>query len=197
MRDHVQTSPAQISAARGARRAAGLALLGALALGVAGCGGKQGLRGVIGVTLEQPNEFNVLPHAPLRMPNDFAALPAPRPGAPSPLTPQPLEEARAALGAASGQGRAPSTGELALLDGAGADQAQPGIREQLAGETLRPQGQEYAFTEVLGYRIPDGRQDDVLPQRDEADRLRAEGAITPNAPPVEEGDAENELSINF
>lgn len=172
-------APSRAAARRIARAAA---LLG-LAAAVAACGGKQGLRGLIGVKLEQPNPFNVLPHAPLQLPSDLSALPAPQPGAASPLTPRPVEEARRIVGAAPAAAGAPSTSELALLDTAGAAEADPQIRETLAAE-VPDAGEEFGLTEVLGYRIPDGRSEEVLVQRDESDRLREAGVLTPNPPPA-------------
>jgi len=85
-----------------------------------------------------PDEFSVLTKRPLEMPDSFAALPAPNPGAPSSRDFDPQADARAALafdtgaGAAPGRFAAPSASEAAILASAGA--ADPSIRATLLDE---------------------------------------------------------------
>lgn len=159
-------------------------LAGALTLALAGCGGG-GVGDTLGLTYESPNPFNVAPRAPLRLPPSLSALPPPEPGAPSPLDPRPVQEARAALGGVGApipEG-APSVGELALLDAAGAGQADPSIRSTLAAEEP-PRSDEYALDTLFGFRVPDGSEREILEPREEAARLRDEGLATPVAPPT-------------
>lgn len=181
------------------RRAAGrfgrIALGACVVLAVAGCGGRSGLRSTFGVTLEQPDPFNVLPRKPLRIPPNFNDLPPPSPGAPSPLDPQPVDEARSTLNHVGQAAGAPSVGELALLGAAGAEDADPAIRSTLEQETV-PTESKYGLTSVLGWKVPDGSPDEALDQREEAARIDAAGGVAPNAPPrVDEVDKSNELQL--
>jgi hypothetical protein len=160
---------------------------------VAGCGGREGVRSSLGITLQSPDAFNVYPRQPLQMPADFAQLPPPNPGAPSRLDPAPRAEAQAALGNAGApaeppsQAGAPTAGEQALLASAGADQADPNIRTDLA-QAERDSESPYGLSSLFGYVVPDydvqsEAAQPVLQSREEADRIRAEGGTTPNAPP--------------
>lgn len=135
---------------------------GVIALSMAACGGKSNsvdttvkktakadggfnVAEFIGVDKNPPDEFAVISKQPLEMPQDFAALPAPNPGARSLRDPDPLAEARAAL---FGQETAPataanartSTSEAALLAAAGNDA--PDIREQLAADEQITQNEQ-------------------------------------------------------
>jgi hypothetical protein len=184
---------ASMTGVRAARLAAKLTLTACLVVGLAGCGGRGGLRSAFGVTLEQPDAFNVLPRSPLRLPSNFQNLPAPQPGAPSPLDPAPVAEARATLGKAEDSRGAPSAAELVLLNTAGAEAADPAIREKLAAE--KPEGSpRYGLTELLGYKVPDGSTEDILDQREEAKRILANGGLTPTPPPVkDDGTSSNSI----
>ncbi len=164
------------------------------------CSGTQDLKRAIGVTLESPDAFNVYPRRPLEMPADLSALPPPRPGAPSRLDPQPEAEAQAALsnaGTPVAARTAPSTGELALIEGAGA--ADPDIRAALASEpetTESPYGLSSFFgIAVPDYKVSDGRSSPVLDPRDEAERIQQTGAATPNPPPPAPETPSNEFIL--
>ncbi len=101
------------------------------ALALSGCEGG-GLAGVLrssGVT-STPDEFLVLPTAPLEMPPDLAALPAPTPGARNRVAIDPGELAVAGLTGTPGQVRTVSGAPLAARVGPGA----PQIRTVLATE---------------------------------------------------------------
>lgn len=106
---------------RTARRLLRIGATAAAVALVAGCGGSEGVRSSLGITLESPDAFNVYPRRPLQMPTDLTQLPPPNPGAPSPRDPSPRAEAQAALGNAGApedavaQADAPSAGEQALL----------------------------------------------------------------------------------
>lgn len=76
----------------------------------------------------RPNEFAVTREAPLVVPPDFTLAP-PRPGVPRPQEADPSTQALQAMFG----GQAPrSDTERALLDKAGADRADPGIRSTVA-----------------------------------------------------------------
>lgn len=180
-------SPDRISARRPAR----LALTLCAALAVAGCGGK-GLRSVMSVQLEQPDEFKVLPHAPLQLPASFDALPAPTPGAESPLAPRPVDDARAILSGGAAAAGAPSAGELALLERAGAEEADPAIRRTLEEEEA-PGEARYGLTELFGYQFTDPNDDQRLSADEESLRLQQSGTATPASPPRGAEPADNEL----
>lgn len=178
---------------RTARRLLRIGATAAAVALVAGCGGSEGVRSSLGITLESPDAFNVYPRRPLQMPTDLTQLPPPNPGAPSPRDPSPRAEAQAALGNAGApedavaQADAPSAGEQALLASAGADQADPDIRTELA-QAERNTESPYGLSSLFGYVVPDydvqsEAAQPVLRSREEADRIRAEGGATPNAPP--------------
>ena len=108
---------------------AGILLLGLATL--SGCGG---IGRALGIERVAPDEFRVVTTAPLEVPPDFNLRP-PQPGSPRPQ--QLAIEGRstasvfgAATGASAGQatGRQ-SSGEVALIQAAGADQADPTIRQ--------------------------------------------------------------------
>lgn len=173
----------------------GTAAVLAAALAAAGCGGG-GIGDTLGLTYESPNAFNVAPRAPLRLPSDLTALPPPQPGAPSPLDPRPVQEARAALaGAGAPQpSGAPSPGELALLDAAGAEGADPAIRSTLATESA-PRERRFALDTLFGLRVPDGSEEEILEPREEARRLGEQGVATPTPAPDEGPRPTNQIQV--
>lgn len=175
-------------------RAAVALLAAAAALAASGCSGaRESVGRSLGLTYSSPDPFNVSPRAPLRLPGDLSALPPPQPGAPSPLEPSPRSAARAALdgaGSADADAAAPSPGELALLEGAGAERADPAVRQTLAAESAAPRESRYGLTSLFGIEIDDGAAAERLDPREETERLRGEGAVTPTptpTPPEPEG----------
>ena len=188
---HNPARPAKTGPSRAARAAAMIGLAAALSA----CG-DGGIRGVFGVQLDPPNAFNVLPNKPLRLPTDLAHLPEPTPGAPSPLEARPDQEARAALSARrDGASGAPSAGELALLDAAGSEGAEAGIRATLAEESAQFVDDPGPVARAFGFEPTEGRVQDVLDQSEETRRLREEGKRTPTAPPQPPKDASNEYTF--
>ncbi|QPH55741.1 DUF3035 domain-containing protein [Pontivivens ytuae] len=82
-----------------------------------------------------PDEFLVIERAPLEVPPDIRALPAPTPGAPSRVEPQVDTLVAQALGAAPASGGASaSAGEQAFLAAAGATDVPDDIRAQVEAE---------------------------------------------------------------
>jgi hypothetical protein len=139
----------------------------ALAVSISACGGdapeeKQAdkydadaglnLSRLVGTTKNPPDEFAVISTAPLQMPEDFASLPAPSPGARSPLAPDPVAEARQALLGESAPQAAnvrTSVSESALLSATGP--SDPNIRSVLVAEQAEIDADrtEYVLEEVF------------------------------------------------
>jgi hypothetical protein len=123
-------------------------------LSVAGCGGSQTVQEMIGYDRSTPDEFAVMPRAPLAMPSSLDELPPPTPGAPRPQEAQPREQAEAIL---FGQGQkvtraaaAPAAvgpGASAILAQAG--QAQPDIRGAVDQETAQRAENDEGFVDRL------------------------------------------------
>lgn len=102
-------------------------------------GGCSRIKDEIGLSRRTPDEFAVMQRAPLVVPEDLSALPTPNPGAPRPMdTPATTLAKSAILGDSAVDGNAlntPSNAESALLQRAGAVQAQNGIRATVNRET--------------------------------------------------------------
>ncbi|WP_155888437.1 DUF3035 domain-containing protein [Inquilinus limosus] len=111
-------------------------------LAVAGCeGSNRTVQEMIGYDRSVPDEFAVMPRAPLAMPTSFDELPPPTPGAPRPQETQPREQAEAIL---FGQGQQVTRSDASAAAGPGAasilakaGQAEPGIRTTVDTETAQ------------------------------------------------------------
>lgn len=164
------------------------ALTTVVALGVllAGCGGGEGLR-KFSATSDGPDEFSVLPVAPLQMPTDLTSLPSPTPGAANLVDPTPNADAIVALG-----GRPPaadagiSAADGALVATASRYGVPSGLRTQLAQEDSAYRRTRGAFNlfGLLGrdryFAAYAGQKLDAYA---ELQRLRRLGVDTPTAPP--------------
>ena len=192
--DHTASLPTFRATRAG--RVCRIALGACVVLAVAGCGGRSALRSTFGVTLEQPDAFNVLPRKPLRIPPNFNDLPPPNPGAPSPLDPTPVAEAKQTLHSVGESAGAPSVGELALLGAAGAEGAEPGIRAELE-QDAGPRESGYGLTSFFGWQVPDGSAEQILDQREEAARIDAAGGVAPTPPPRAEELKSNEFRLGY
>ena len=105
----------------------------AMAVTLGGCG--QSFRQSIGITKQAPDEFQVIAHAPLELPPDFNLRP-PEPGAPRPQEGTAQDQAEVAITGSVIEGPTEqSSGELALLQNAGASGIDPNIRNQIDLET--------------------------------------------------------------
>ena len=111
----------------------------AATLALAGCGGNRTVQEMIGYDRSTPDEFAVMPRAPLAMPTSFDQLPPPTPGQPRPQEAQPREQAEAIL---FGQGQKVSRSDAPAVVGGGAaavlakaGQARPDIRATVDQET--------------------------------------------------------------
>lgn len=177
------------------RRAVRMSAAGSLAaavLAVAGCGGNIGnpIQALTG-EIAPPDEFQVMAHKPLQMPVS-AELPEPRPGAPSPLDPDPHRDARAALLGTSGAqvvpaAAAPSPGEQVLLTSADAAAASSEIRVQLESERIAAEANKPYSPPSLGELLSGGSEKKVdeseaLDPVAESQRLQREGLQSPSDP---------------
>lgn len=156
-----------------ARLRATAALLGVTFL--AGCAGFN-IREELGIVGAGPDEFSVVKKRPLQMPTDMQELPPPRPGAPSLVDPRPAEDAQLALtGRAQPAATDSSRAEEAFLIAAGANKADPDIREKLEEDETR-------LTTVLldTIMMKDKDEGSPLDAGDEAERLAEEARQSKN-----------------
>lgn len=163
------------------------ALIGILAFGVlAGCGGGQGLRTLTGV--DGPDEFSVLPSAPLQMPENTSQLPAPTPGGRNLVDPTPKADAITALGGrpnAVFAGGVPAS-DRALVAAVSRNGVPVGIRQTIADEDTAKRGRgAWGLSRLWGGdRYFSAYRRQALDAYAELARLRALGIETPSAPPV-------------
>lgn len=152
---------------------------------LAACGGQTGLH-TLGSNDEGPDEFGVLPTAPLQMPADLSHLPAPTPGAANLVDPNPNAAAIAALGgrpSAARAGGVPAS-DAALIGAASRFGVSAGIRATLAAEDRARRAGGGRIAGLFG-----GDRYFALYARErlnayaELERLRALGVATPTAPP--------------
>jgi hypothetical protein len=170
----------------------GLAAVGLL-LALGGCG--NGVRQALGMTKQSPDEFQVVAQVPLTMPPDYNLHP-PQPGAPRPQQGTASDQAQTALfgapataTAAGGSGDADtsgqSTGEVALLQNAGATGIDPEIRAQIDQETAAQIERDQSLIERLVFwRNPEPYGTVVDPVA-ESKRLQQNAAL---GKPVTEGE---------
>lgn len=174
------------SSVRNLRLVPALALLcSGLALGAC-----EGVKEQLGLDKQSPDEFRVVSRAPLTIPPEFSLRP-PRPGAARPQEGTPTQQAKTAVFRVdepqdvqvSSAGR--STGETALLDSAGAGEAEPNIREIVERETLQLNDESETFIDTLVFWRDAQPTGDIVDPSAEADRLRENAAL---GRPVTEGE---------
>lgn len=163
--------------------------MGVLALGLAGCDTIGSPADLLYGRADSPDEFKVLARKPLKMPGTLD-LPEPRLGEPSPLEPDPANDAVVALmGVPSADAAVQaSPGERALLDAANVAATSPDVALQLEQTQAELEArQPYdppSILEVLGSGDPEETRDALDPAA-EARRLQREGISTapvdPNA----------------
>jgi hypothetical protein len=169
-------------AARPERRASRVATILAatvLGLALAGCADA---RKAIGWDKSPPDEFRVVTRAPLSLPPDFGLRP-PAPGAPRPQEGTAVDQARSAVtGSRSPQRGAmavssSSEAEGALLARAGAQRADPTIRETVDREASAVAEAERSLTDrLIFWRRPDP-PGTVIDASRESQRLRENQAL--------------------
>ena len=144
----------------------------------------------LGAKIPPPDEFQVIVRAPLMMPAT-TNLPEPRPGAASPLDPDPHRDALQALLGTSGSPvvstMAPSAGERVLLSSANAASSSGDIRVQLEEEKIAEKANKPyeapSLSELLGGG--DSKKLDestLLDPIAESQRLQREGKVAPSDP---------------
>lgn len=161
----------------------------ALGLGLSGCAKT---REAFGLNKSVPDEFAVVTRAPLSLPPDYGLRP-PTPGVGRPQERQVRDEARRILLSSGGgtvieTSAAPSTGELALLNKAGAANADPSIRRKVSRENkLLAAGDKGFVDRLIFWRKDEPKHSEIDPAR-EARRLSENAAMgdpaTKGATPV-------------
>ena len=130
----------------------------------------------LGLTQTAPDEYAVIRRAPLEMPPDYTLRP-PQPGTARPQEANPDKQAKSVVfGDSKGASdKKPDDGEAALLQQAGADKAQPNIRQQVDYETsvLAPKEKPVA-ERLLGWTMGGDKQPPatVVDPKAEAERLK-------------------------
>lgn len=150
-------------------------------------GGQDGLHDMRG-SGDGPDEFAVLPTAPLQMPARLDSLPPPRPGMPNRVDPDPRADAIVALGGRPGAAHAGGipAADQALVVAASRHGVAPGIRATVAAEDAAfRRGAGRMTLGLFGgdryFRAYSGQKLDAYA---ELARLRALGIETPTAPPA-------------
>ena len=172
-----------------------LLMVAALALGLSACGG---FSESLGLNKQSPDEFRVVSRAPLTVPPDFQLRP-PEPGAPRPQVGTPSQQAERAVfrnsqgvpvsqQAASAANR--TAGEQALLNAAGAQQADPNIRQIVNRETKQLNEESDYFVDRLVFwndQVPAGTVVDPVAERRRLQENEALGqpATTGATPQIE------------
>jgi hypothetical protein len=167
---------------------AGLAAISALA----GCSKVQN---ELGITRKPPDEFQVYSRPDLRVPPDFDLRP-PQPGAPPAYAPDLNEEAastvfrqgnngRAVMSARNIEGADRSVGEMALMDSAGTDRANPDIRTVVDREAGQLVLEDKQFADRLIFWQNQQGPETVIDPAAEAARLAGNRA---GGRPITEGE---------
>ncbi|MEE8623128.1 MAG: DUF3035 domain-containing protein [Alphaproteobacteria bacterium] len=160
--------------------AAGCVLV--LALAASGC---SDLRKAVGIEKTAPDEFRVVTRAPLSMPPDYG-LKAPKPGASRPQEANIPDRARQIVLASGKPNKAPvnerkfkgrQPWEVALLGKAGADEADPNIRQLVNRETAVLAEAEFDLVESLMFWREPEPGGKVIDAEKEARRLRENAAL--------------------
>lgn len=149
----------------------------ALALLLPALAACSGLTDALGLGKKSPDEFSVVKRAPLVLPPNYNLRP-PDPGAQRPQELQPARTAEAAMLATAGREPAKTDdanhtpGESALIRLAGAENADPNIREEIERETTALVEADKSFTDRLLFwreRPPSG---EIVDAKAEASRIR-------------------------
>lgn len=161
-----------------------LFLLGLVTL--TACGGGNGIRDLKSGS-DGPDEFSVLPSAPLEMPESLSELPVPTPGARNRVDVSPKADAITVLGgrpSAALAGGIPAS-DRALVTAASRNGVPEGIRQTVTSEDTAFRSRLGRFGRMFGgdrYYSAYARQ--TLDAYQELERLRALGVETPTAPPL-------------
>ncbi|WP_166417268.1 DUF3035 domain-containing protein [Cochlodiniinecator piscidefendens] len=140
-------------------------------------------------TTGTPDEFAILPNAPLQAPADFISLPPPTPGGGNLADPNPHREAAVALGGSAGyfEQAGIASADQGLVAYASRNGVTPSIRQTLASEDLeyRRRNNGLFLERLFNINVYfDAYEDQSLDQHRELNRFRRLGVRTPSAPPV-------------
>jgi len=159
---------ASFSTPRGMRP---LLVCAAVALLLAGC---SDARKVIGLDRSTPDEFAVVPHAPLTLPPDMRGLPEPRPGVARPQEPAQREVARDTVFNKGKPGKAIAAGQSqggsALVARAGA--IDPDVRSKVDQETTALVIADKGWLDTLLFWQKQDAPYTIVDPKKEADRVR-------------------------
>jgi hypothetical protein len=156
------------------------------AIGLTGCAG---VKESLGAAKQAPDETAITTRAPLVVPATFD-LKQPQPGAPRPQDADVASAAQKVLGGAPKQTTA-SQGEEALLESAGAEKADPRVRQALRNEVLKQTKRKSYADGVLFWRGKRGEVGQPLDPNEEAERLNASQPAKPaETPVIEKGKGE-------
>lgn len=156
--------------------------LAAATLALSAC---ENVRSELGLTKQSPDEFRVVSRAPLSLPPEFTLRP-PEPGTVRPQEGTPADRAKRAVFRAEAPGetldeRIPadgrSVGERSLLMAAGADKAEPGIRQIVDRETGRLNEENESFVNDLVFWRDQPPPGEVIDAEGESQRLRENAAL--------------------
>jgi hypothetical protein len=175
----------------GSRQVLRAALVIGAVLSLVGC---DTIRSAVGNGKEAPDEFAVLTKAPLIIPPDYNLRP-PKPGAAPENQIEPTQDAQQSLfgadrvAVANAMPGNMSQGEKLLLASAGAQNADPAIRQNLASDSHKSiQASSDSFTNsVLFWQKPSAATDPALDSDAEAKRLAAQGGAKADAPTKDAG----------
>ncbi|MEM6277806.1 MAG: DUF3035 domain-containing protein [Pseudomonadota bacterium] len=152
-------------------------ILGLMMVGLTACSG--GLS-------EGPDEFAVVPQAPLEQPQDLSNLPTPVPGGQNRADPRPNAEAVAALGGGAQAGGVPAS-DNAIVTFASRFGVDPAIRSVLFAEDERFRARisrRGIFGGQRENRYFRTYRSQVLDAYAELSRFRVAGVAVPTAPPA-------------
>ena len=145
-----------------------------------------GVQEQFSLTSEPPDEFRVVTRAPLAIPPDYALRP-PQPGQTRPQEGTATEQARIAVFRVTDDGTpnldevmpadGRTTGERALLMMAGADQADPEIRQIVSRENRDFNENDSYLYDVLVFWRDETPQGKIIDADAEAKRLRENAAL--------------------
>jgi Protein of unknown function (DUF3035) len=158
-----------------AKRLATAVLLAGVGLTAGGC---EDIRKVFGFDKSPPDEFRTVSRAPLSIPPEFSLRP-PQPGAARPQEPEQMDRARQALTGRPRGTAVQSRGAGALLDRAGASQAQPGVREAVNREA----GEAAADDTLLDRLLSRSPGSSIVDPSGESQRIRE--AQSQGRPPID------------
>ena len=167
-------------------------LAGTLLLSTGAC---SNVRETLGLNKRAPDEFTVMRKPPLVIPPNFSLRPPVAGGIDNGESESAAKARAAILGQAEGvssatqapasQATAKSIGEQALLLRAGAEKANPGIRQLIRRETTLLEEKDASFTERLIFWRKSPPPGQVIDAKKEAERLR-QAAATGKSPTGDE-----------